>query len=143
LATIASLPAEEEFQDGEHARAREDDGRTAHQQFGSDQPGTRVHVIGKNRAQADQRVRKHGEHEEADQQCPHRRCEPGGSGDLVGGGEPQHRGGEIEPERNERERRPSLQPPLLQTVAGATKMAHAPEHGFVAQRGRVRQRARF
>jgi predicted ATPase len=52
------LAAEEELEDSEHGRDGEQDRGATHQQLSGDQPGARMDVIDKNRAQADDCMRK-------------------------------------------------------------------------------------
>jgi len=77
---VGLLTAEEELEDGEHARACEDHGGCADEQLGREQPGARVDVVEENRVHANQRMREPGKHKKDDQQRRNRRREPRGRG---------------------------------------------------------------
>ena len=129
------LVTEKQFEDGEDARASEDHHGCADEEASRNQPGARMHIVENNGPQADQRVREPGKHEQHHQQRGNWRGEPGSRRDVVRLGQPEYGGGEIETERDQRDRGQALQPPFAQAVAGAAELADVTEHGLVAQRG--------
>src|ERR1700676_5333115 len=133
-ALFASLATEKDFEYGEHAGACEHDRGSAYDQVGDNKRGALVRVIGKDRAQPDQRMSESREYEENDQECRHRRREPGSSGRLIRSGEPQNGGCEIESKRNKRDSRQALQTPFPQPIASAAQMTHAPKYRSISQR---------